>query len=55
MATGRTLVGAQPPRGQQTDYNYFNKINPRTRNFMREIQEKMWEYVSLQVVLLPTL
>ena len=51
MATGRTLVGAQPPRGQQTDYNYFNKINPRTRVFMREVQEKMWECgVALNVM-----
>ena len=43
MATGRTLVGADPPRGQQTDFNYFNKMNPRVREYLKEVQERCWE------------
>jgi glutamine synthetase len=41
MATGRMLVGAQPPRGQQTDFNYFNRMQPRVRAFMDELTEEL--------------
>ena len=43
MSCGRTLIGAQPPRGQQTDYNYFNKINPRVKSFLEDCQREMWQ------------
>ena len=43
MACGRTLIGAQPARGQQTDYNYFNKINPRVKSFLEDCQREMWQ------------
>jgi glutamine synthetase len=36
VAAGRTVIGASPPRGQQTDFNYFNRMNPRVRAFMDE-------------------
>jgi len=36
VASGRTVIGANPPRGQQTDFNYFNRMNPRVRAFMDE-------------------
>lgn len=50
MACGRTLMGAQPPRGQQTDYNYFNKINPRVKSFLEDCQHEMWKVgMSLSV------
>jgi glutamine synthetase len=42
MAAGRTLIGAQPPRGQQTDYNYFNVTQPRVANFLEEVQAELW-------------
>jgi len=38
-----TLIGAQPPRGQQTDYNYFNKVNPRVKSFLEDCQREMWQ------------
>ncbi len=41
MATGRMLVGAQASRGQQTDYNYFNRTNPRVRAFFDEVQAEL--------------
>jgi len=43
MACGRTLIGAQPPRGQQTDYNYFNKINPRVKSFLEDCQHEFFK------------
>ena len=56
MACGRTLIGAQPSRGQQTDYNYFNKINPRVKSFLEDCQREMWQVgiaLSVYVVFLP--
>ena len=41
MATGRTIIGAQPPRGQQTDANYFAQPNPRFKAFFEEAQFKL--------------
>jgi glutamine synthetase len=37
VAAGRMLTGAQPPRGQQTDFNYFNRMNPRVKSYMDEV------------------
>lgn len=41
VAAGRMLCGAQPPRGQQTDFNYFNRMNPRVRAFMDEVTDEL--------------
>lgn len=41
MSCGRMLVGAQPSRGQQTDFNYFNKTNPRVRQFFDDVQAEL--------------
>jgi glutamine synthetase len=41
VAANRMLVGAQPPRGQQTDFNYFNRMNPRVRAYMDEVTEEL--------------
>jgi glutamine synthetase len=41
MSAGRMLVGAQPPRGQQTDFNYFNRMQPRVRAYMDELTEEL--------------
>lgn len=42
VAAGRTLIGAAPSRGQQTDYNYFNKVPPVSRAFFDELQQRLW-------------
>ena len=42
MAAGRALIGAQPPRGQQTDLNYFNATQPRVAAFLDEVQSELW-------------
>mmetsp|Transcript_31421 Transcript_31421/g.82408 ORF Transcript_31421/g.82408 Transcript_31421/m.82408 type:complete len:720 (-) Transcript_31421:72-2231(-) len=43
IASGRTVLGAAPPRGQQLSDHYFSKINPRVRDFFVELQSAMWE------------
>ncbi|HBK02896.1 MAG TPA: glutamine synthetase type III, partial [Clostridiales bacterium] len=41
--TGRTLFGAQPPKGQELDDHYFGAIKPRVAAFMRELDEELWK------------
>merc|ERR1712159_24148 len=38
---GRTLIGAQPARGQQGDLNYFGPIPQRVEKLLHTIQDKM--------------
>ena len=50
MACNRTVIGAQPPRGQQTDFNYFNKTDPRVRAFLDDVQKEMLDAGSAMSV-----
>ena len=43
VATGRTLLGAPPLRGQEQSTNYFSKLSPRVNRYVAEAREKMWE------------
>jgi glutamine synthetase len=43
VATGRTLLGQTPLRGQEQSSNYFAKMSPRVRRYLDEAREKMWE------------
>ena len=43
VATGRTLLGATPLRGQEMSTNYFSRLSPRVNRYMAEAREKMWE------------
>ena len=40
--TGRTLFGAQPPKGQELDDHYFGTIRTRVAAFMRDMDEQLW-------------
>ena len=40
--TGRTLLGARPPKGQELDDHYFGAIKLRVAAFMRELDEELW-------------
>ncbi len=40
--TGRTLFGAQPPKGQELDDHYFGTIRTRVSSFMRDLDEQLW-------------
>ncbi len=41
--TGRTLLGAMPPKGQELDDHYFGMIKPRVMAFMKELDEELWK------------
>jgi glutamine synthetase len=43
IITGRTLFGAQPPKGQELEDHYFGSLEPRVSAFMKELEEKLWE------------
>ncbi len=43
VATGRTLLGAPPLRGQEQSTNYFSKPAPRINRYIAEAREIMWE------------
>jgi len=43
VATGRTLLGQTPLRGQEQSTGYFSKISPRMRRFLDLAREEMWE------------
>jgi len=38
---GRTLMGANPPKGQQMEDHYFGSIHPRVLAFMEDVDERM--------------
>lgn len=40
---GRTLLGAQPPKGQELDDHYFGEISQRALAFMEECEEELWK------------
>jgi glutamine synthetase len=41
--TGRTLLGARPPKGQELEDHYFGAIKPRVSAFMKELDEELWK------------
>ena len=43
ILTGRTLFGAQPPKGQEMENHYYGTIKPRVFAFMQELDEELWK------------
>lgn len=41
--TGRTLLGALPPKGQEMEDHYFGIIKPRVKAFMTELDNELWK------------
>ena len=41
--TGRTLFGAQPPKGQELEDQYFGTIKTRVLAYMEELDEQLWK------------
>ncbi len=41
--TGRTLLGASAPKGQEMGDHYFGTIKPRIASFMRDLDEELWK------------
>jgi glutamine synthetase len=40
---GRTLFGAQPPKGQDLDDYYYGAIKPRVSAFMKDAEAELWK------------
>ncbi len=43
VMSGRTLLGANPPKGQQLEDHYFGSIPNRVLEFMQEVEEELYE------------
>ena len=41
--TGRTLFGAEPPKGQEFDDHYFRPPNKRIADFMHAVDDELWK------------
>ena len=41
--TGRTLLGARPPKGQELDDHYYGSIKIRVAAFMKDLNEELWK------------
>ncbi len=42
IMSGRTLLGAMPPKGQQLEDHYFGSIPNRVLEFMQEVEEELY-------------
>lgn len=40
---GRTVMGAQPPKGHQLNDHYFGSIPPEVQAFMGDVEERLYE------------
>lgn len=43
ILAGRTLFGAQPPRGQELDDHYFGSLDERVASCMNEVNNELWK------------
>ena len=41
--TGRTLLGARPPKGQELDDQYYGALKTRVSDFMRDLDDELWQ------------
>ena len=42
--TGRTLFGANAPKGQELDDHYFGSIKRKVAAFMKDLDKELWRY-----------
>ena len=43
LFTGRTLIGAPTPKGQEMNDHYYGSIKTRVSQFMKDLNEALWE------------
>lgn len=43
VLTGRTLFGHSPCKGQELEEHYFGSIRPTVNNFLKALDDKLWE------------
>ena len=41
--TGRTLLGAPAPKGQEMEDHYFGNLKPRVAAYMHDLDEELWK------------
>jgi glutamine synthetase len=41
--SGRTLLGARPPKGQEMEDHYFGSLKPRVAAYMKELDIELWK------------
>lgn len=41
--TGRTLFGANPPKGQEMDDHYFGALKPKVAEYMEDLNKELWK------------
>ncbi len=41
--TGRTLLGALPPKGQEMEDHYFGTLKTRVAAYMKDLDEELWK------------
>lgn len=41
--TGRTLLGAPAPKGQEMDDHYFGTLKPRVSEYMKDLDMELWK------------
>ncbi|MDO4615851.1 MAG: glutamine synthetase III [Lachnospiraceae bacterium] len=41
--TGRTLLGAPAPKGQEMDDHYFGMLKSRVADYMKDLDEELWK------------
>ena len=42
--TGRTLFGANPPKGQELDDHYYGSLKQKVSDFMKELDNELWKF-----------
>jgi len=43
LLTGRTLMGAPAPKGQEMEDHYFGVLKPKVAAFMHDLDEELWK------------
>jgi glutamine synthetase len=43
LLTGRTLLGAPAPKGQEMEDHYFGVLKPKVAAFMHDLDEELWK------------
>ncbi|WP_036610897.1 glutamine synthetase III family protein [Oribacterium sp. P6A1] len=43
LLTGRTLIGASAPKGQEMEDHYFGVLKPKVSAFMHDLDEELWK------------
>ena len=43
LMTGRTLIGAPAPKGQEMEDHYFGVLKPKVSEFMHDLDQELWK------------